>query len=202
MNRTCITYSTFVVLAVARLSDLLTTFAFDPKLSREWNPVVVLFGRNALVLLVPALAWFVLLGIGLWLYWRRGGLNLPAPPKTFGEFVAIWLRVVARDRQPLSSYLPKKSHANQGLQAVRLFGVGLPWSITFASFAAVYAWFVLYGPLTKQRALFSMLSIGSFTALPAFSAVIGFICGSYIFFRCEFSEHRKDLSNARSQSPR
>ena len=191
MTRSFIAFFTLILLMLARASDLITTFFFDPDLRHEANAVAVLLGRTWGSLIVPALILFILLTIGLYLYGRGGGLKLVRSPKTLRKFVGLWVRTVVLDRQPFRAYFPRGSHANQGREAVRFFGLAVSWALIFGSFTAVYAWFALYGPVTTHRRIFSLSSIGSFTAAPSLLSVIGFSFGSYIFFRYEFEAHRK-----------
>jgi nitrate/nitrite transporter NarK len=190
MNRAFLTLTTLVVLLIARSLDLMATFWYNPSLSGEANPIVMVFGGGVRSLLLSVIILLILLTAGLLVFWRGPSLVLRTTPKTFRDFVVVWFRMVALNRQPLTAYLPSGTHWNEGLQALRLFGLALPWAITFGSFAAVYAWLAIYGPLKNHQIIFSTVAIGRFTGTPAISALVGFFSGAFLFFITEFRARR------------
>jgi hypothetical protein len=187
VNRKFLAVTTFIVLVTARISDVGITFWYNPSLTEEANPIVMVFGAGARTLIASVLVLFALLTVGLALFWRGSSLVLRIRPQSFLSFVKFWFRKVALNRHPLSTYFPRGAHWNEGLQALRLFGFALPWAFIFGSFAAVYAWLAIHGPLPNHRILFSVVSVGAFTGVHIVFAFVGFICGALLFFYSEYS---------------
>ena len=143
-------------------------------------------------LVTLVLAVLVLVISGLVVFWLGPSLAVTVTPFTFVGFVRLWLNQVAINRQPFRAYLRGGSHRNEGLQAIRLFSVGLAWALIFGSFAAVYAWSAIWlGHSAAYKSAFSYFSVGRFSFMPAITALLGFLFGAALFFRSEYSAIKK-----------
>ena len=188
MHRLVITVVTLLFLVAGRVADLATTFYFNPSLSGEGNPIVLLFGGGALSLISVSVLLFMLSSIGLLAFWRGESLILSTRPVSFATFLSIWLKRVALQRRPFGNYLPGASHWNEGLQAIRLFGVVLAWAMIFGSVTAVHAWFATrdISSSTTYQYVYSALRIGRFNYLPSIIAFGGCLFGAFLFFVSEY----------------
>src|SRR5438270_12456086 len=105
MSRARIFFVTAFVLIVARASDLVTTFHFNPSLSLEANPAVLILGGGNWSLIVMTLIFSPLAIVSLIVFWRGQSLMLHNPlPKSMTGLVRLWLNRVVFDRRPLTSY--------------------------------------------------------------------------------------------------
>lgn len=186
MSRSLIALTTLFFLMAGRAADLTVTFHFNPSLSEEGNPIVAFFGGGTVSLISLSIVIFALSAGGLLAFWFGGSLN--TDPVSFRQFVSIWFRRVALNRRPFKDYFPGGSHANEGLQAFRLFGLVLSWALIFGSFTAVHAWFATRdtsGPTTYQ-AVYSFLRIGRYNYLSNIAAFVGCLFGLLLFFIIEY----------------
>jgi hypothetical protein len=187
MRRAPLTFITLSILILVRSLDLVITFHFSPSLSAEGNPVFLMLGGGTPSLLLTT-SFFSFLAVGfLHVFWRGRSLPWRKPPSTLGHFVHRWLQRVAFERQPFTAYFCGNTHACEGIQAVRLFGMALSWALIFGSGAALYAWgaiFMFGGSIFLP--FFSFLSIGRFSLLPSIFAVFGFFLGALLFFLSDF----------------
>lgn len=194
LKKAHLTFFTLSSLALVRALDLLTTFYFNPTLSREGNPVYLTFGGSQQSLLGVTSVFSLLVIIGLLIFSRGTSLGLDRPADTLGSFIRGWLHRVAFDRQPFTAYWSGNSHATEGLQAIRLFGVALAWALIFGSAAAVCAWVILFKYESRAfSAIFLSLSIGRFSLFPSLFAVLGFVFGGWLFFLSDYKTLQKDL---------
>ena len=193
MTRARIFFITAAALIVARASDLLTTFHFNPSLSLEANPVVLVFGGGIASLIAITVIVSAVEIVSLVVFWRGRALVLRGSvPDTATGFVRLWLKRVLLDRQPFTAYLPGGSRSNEGLQSVRLFGVGLSWALIFASLTGVYSWVAIWrNHHPGYKAVFSYIAIGRFSLFPATVALLGFLFGASLFFQSEHLESKK-----------
>jgi len=197
-HRSVLVWVTLCLLIVVRLCDLIITLRLTPDLSREGNPVVTLFGGGAGSMLSVVTVFSVLALAGLFAYWRGPSLLVNLTPVSLSQYVLEWMRQVACERQPFTAYLPRGSHAKQGLQAVRLFGLALSWSLIFGSTEAVHAWLLIWAfPDPSFLTTYSFIRIGRTPLVPLIAAAAGLIFGSWLFF---LSEH-KTLAHRKSSDP-
>jgi hypothetical protein len=177
--------------------DLAATFYFNPTLSREGNPVLLMFGGSRQSLMLITSVFSLLAVVGLIVFRRSKSLDWDNPVTALGSFIRGWLHHVAFDRQPFTAYFWGNSHATEGLQAVRLFGVALAWALIFGSAAAVYAWATLFHYGNRVfLGIFSAVSIGRFSLVPFFIAVLGFVFGAWLFFWSEYAQMRRRNTNS------
>jgi hypothetical protein len=190
MRRLVITVVTLLLLIASRTADLATTLYFNPSLDREGNPIVLLLPGGVTSLVSVSALVLVIFSIALFAFWRGQSLALSSRPADLAAFLSIWLQNVAFQRRPFGTYLPTAPHWNEGLQAVRLFGVALAWAIIFGSFAAVHAWFATreLTTVTAYQRIYSALRVGHFNYLPFMMAAIGSIFGAFVFFWSDYAE--------------
>lgn len=189
MLRTVLFVISLAALVIARAFDLIITFRFDPSLTREGNPAVMVFGGGAWTLIVTALVPSVLVAGGLLTFWLTPSLKLPTPrANSLRCYIRRWTRHVVLQRHRLREYLRPQSHLAEGLQAIRLFGVGLTWALVAGSVVAIYAWTVMSRQHTVFRFIYQHLSVGRFSLLPSLVAVFGFCFGAACFFYVEYTE--------------
>jgi hypothetical protein len=183
-----ITLVTLLLLTASRAADIATTLYFNPSLDREGNLLVLLLGGGFGTLVISTTA-FWLLCVGLLIaFWRSPSLRLSRSSESFWEYLRTWLRRVIQSRQAISSSLPGGSHWNEGLQAIRLFGLALPWAIISASAAAIHAWFATTLPakIGPYQVLYSAMHVGRANYLVWLVAPGGFLVGALIFFLSEY----------------
>lgn len=190
---------TLLCLTAGRTIDVVTTLHFDPSLRREGNPLVVFVGSGIGTLIgANVLIWLLLL-VCLLAFWRGPTLKLSRSPKTFADFFRKWVRLVLGSRYPISHTLPGGSHWNEGLQAIRLFGMGLSWAMILGSMVAVHAWFAMRDARsTLFHQAYATFRFGKLSLLIYLIMPIGFVMGGTIFFLCEYNCVRfRPLSNYR-----
>jgi hypothetical protein len=179
---------TLLLLTTGRAADIGVTLHFDPLLQREGNPIVLVF-RGGVGILVSStiIVWFLCVALII-LFWRSTGLKLLRPPRSLLEFVRIWLQRVVRSRHPIFKSLPGGSHWNEGLQAIRFFGLALPWAIICVSAAAIHAWVATSLPtrIGTYQYLYSGAHVGRVNYLVWLVTPFGFLVGAIIFFLSEY----------------
>jgi len=187
---------TLLLLTAGRAVDIGTTLHFDPSLHREGNPLVLLFGGGIGTLIASNLLIWLLFLVSLFAFWRGPTLKLSRSSQNFTEFFLTWVRQVVASRRPISHTLPGGSHWNEGLQAIRLFGLGLSWAMILGSMLAAHAWFATRdarGTLFQQA--YSTLHFGKLSLLIYLVMPIGFVLGGTIFFLSEYHSMRIGSSN-------
>lgn len=212
--RSFVAFATFLILTTVRIADIATTLHFDPSLSHEGHPVVFFFGGKAPGLITSStVAWLTCIVL-LYFFWRGECLKLVQSPKRLRRFARIWFDRVIRTRRPIKDTLPGGSHWNEGSQALRLFGLALPWAIIFGSITAVYSWFAIQPSLqrTSYQQLYATLQVNKLNHLPWLCAIPGFVVGMALFFWCEYHQHlrtkvlrragKKGIKTARSRRRR
>jgi hypothetical protein len=179
---------TLLLLTAGRAVDIGTTLHFDPSLHREANPLVLLFGGGIGTLIASNVLIWLLFLVALFAFWRGPTLKLSRPSENFAEFFRTWVRQVVGSRRPISHTLPGGSHWNEGLQAIRLFGLGLSWAMILGSMLAAHAWFATRdarGTLFQQA--YATFHFGKLSVLIYLIMPIGFVMGGTIFFLCEYN---------------
>lgn len=186
--RFVLTLITFSLLTCLRTLDILTTFRFDPFLSREGNPAVFFFGGGKSALVATTGVSYAVSLFFLFLFCRSEHLRLSSRPPNVRAFLRIWVKRVVRARPPIRQSLPGGTHWNEGLQAMRLLGLALPWALIFGSVTAIHAWLGIEdrGVVTAYQRLYSTLRIGGVNYLIWLTALPGFVVGSFLFFWTEY----------------
>lgn len=181
--------ATFLLLTLVKTGDVIATLYFDPSLSHEGNVFVVfLRGKVPTLLYSTSLSWFVC-STFLLLFWRGETLRTSAHSKRFRTFVQDWACAVIASRRSMRSTLPGGAHWNEGLQAIRLFGVALSWALITQGLLATYAWFATNGGRGPSFfAVNSAFKIGRWSFLISLITLSGFVIGSLLFFWSEFKE--------------
>ena len=174
------------------------TFYFSPSLKNEGNPLVSLLGGGTGSLLLANIVLLVLCIFGLLGFWFGDSLRQESDPKNLWSFVHVWLKRVILQRQAFATYLPGGRHANEGLQAFRLFGLALSWACILGSAVAVYAWFAVWHP-SNFRTMYSVFSLGRFSCFPALIAGVGWLFGTWLFLLSEYDHHRRGLSQPKAE---
>ena len=189
-TRLYVAVSTFVLLTAARVADIATTVYFNPSLDKEGNPIVFFLGGKLGSLVVStAVVWLIAVSF-LFAYWRGDRLKTLQVPSTFLEFVRAWSRRVLVRGRPMRTSLPGGRYWNEGLQAVRLAGIALPWAVIAGSMTAIYSWFATYGASkgTVYQSLYAALQIGGLNYFSWLTSAAGFAAGVWLFFWLEFRE--------------
>jgi len=199
-RRSFLASATFAFLTIVRIADFATTLHFDQSLSHEGNPVVFIFGGGLPALVLTGVVVWVVCTAFLFAFWRGTPLRLAKQPKRFGGFVRIWIQRVVKPRHSITDSLPGGSHWNEGLQAIRLFGLGLSWAIIFGSIAAIHAWFATrVADGGAYQHMYSTLRVGKLNLFVFLMTPAGFLVGATIFF---ISEYRSARSVAGRRSDR
>ena len=193
MTKKTLFASSLLCLIVARACDLGATFYFDPALQREANLPLLLFGGGWAALLVAALVPSAVAVAGLFVFILGHPLAENTTPElSFSAFKRLWLKRVVLNRHPFRAYLRGGTHQEEGLQAIRLFGVALTWSLIFGSIVCVYAWSALANDHSQAfRAAFFHFGIGRFPLLQILIAFLGFVFGAALFFRSDYLEIKR-----------
>jgi hypothetical protein len=188
--RLYVAFSTFLLLTAARLADIATTRYFNPSLDKEGNPLVFLLGGKWGSLLASTIAVWLLAVIFLFAYWRGDGLKASQVPSSFLGYVRAWTRRVAVRGRPIRASLPGGRYWNEGLQAIRLVGVALPWAVIAGSITAIYSWLATYGSSkrTVYQAIYAALQVGGLNYFTWLTTPLGFALGVWLFFWLEFRE--------------
>lgn len=194
-SRHVITVLTLLLLTGARIIDTATTFHFDPTLQREGNPVVFFFGGKTWSLLMATVAVWLTCVAFLVAFWRGKSLRIRQPPKSLRGFVGTWINRVIRPQHPLRQSLPGGPYWNEGLQAIRLVGLGLPWAVIFGSATAIYSWFAIQHPpqITFYQHLYSTLNVGGLNYFIWLMTPPGFVTGTALFFWSEYRHLRANI---------
>ena len=177
--------------AAARAADLVTTFHFNPSLSREANPLVFFLGFDAAQLVASNLTGMVIfLFVPLLLYVVRGPARMEEQADSLTQYISLQ---IYRSKLPRSRFLcgvflgwplPKN-----WLQVTRLFGFALSWTIVFASLQATFAWWAIdYWGMDSYRQYRGILSFRGYPypVIELVSALFVFYSLCYLFFRKEF----------------
>jgi hypothetical protein len=189
---------TAVALTTARFFDLATTLYFDPSLEHEGNPLVLFFGAGLPVLVASMVLIWVICLISVLAFWRGSTLKLGRPPINFRDFLRTWVRRVVKSRHRIADTLPGGERWNEGLQAIRLFGLGLSWAMIFGSGFAIHAWFATHdGSAASYQRMYSALRVGKLNFFTLLTTPLGFAVGSALFFLLEYRSAQSASSNAR-----
>ena len=188
MTRSLVALITMFLLAAARIADLVVTFHFNPSLSDEGNPFVLLFGWGATGLVSMHLLMSAVATSALLAFWLGRSLILDVERLTLSRFVSTWVKYVASTRYPFRDYLVGGAHSNEGLQAFRLFGLVISWVLIFGSFTAVHAWFATRDTshATTYQLIYAFLRVDRYNYLTSILALVGGLFGAALFFITEY----------------
>lgn len=182
---------TFFSVTAARVADIATTLHFNPSLSREANPLSSVLGFDAAQLVTANLiGMVVLLLTPLLLYVVRGPARLEEQVESLTQYISLQLfrSKLPRNRVLCGVFLGWPLPKNW-LQAARVLGFTLSWTVVFASLQATFAWWATnqWG-MDWYRQYRGTINFHGYPVIEFIPVLLVFYSMGYLYFRKEFRD--------------